>query len=153
MLWRSAFPSPALLATGYQLVTARPAELQHLRRRDRRRRRSPRVPFLVFAAPFIIMRDTAPRPPARGPQNFSSPLVATVIAGCWSLMSGQVVMVRACGLRSPNAAFQSPQSATSRTFRERDMPIYELDGQAPGISGRRPILGRRDRGADRHACG
>ena len=29
------------------------------------------------------------------------------------------------------------------------MPIYELDGQAPEFPGRRPLLGRRDRGADR----
>ncbi|MBB5049875.1 hypothetical protein HNR60_004659 [Rhodopseudomonas rhenobacensis] len=57
------------------------------------------VPFLVFAAPFIIMRNTL-----RGRQvqrrRAEFVMMATVLAGFWSMMSGTVVMMtlRAVGL-------------------------------------------------------
>src|SRR3954452_25475733 len=57
------------------------------------------VPFLVFAAPFIIMRNTL-----RGRQLESRRvefvMMATVIAGFWSMMSGTFVLmtVRAAGV-------------------------------------------------------
>jgi len=50
------------------------------------------IPLLIFTAPFIIMRNTLRgrrfdhRPPA-------FVMVATVIAGLWSLMSGTVVVM------------------------------------------------------------
>ena len=57
------------------------------------------VPFLVFAAPFIIMRNTI-----RGRQiehrRMLFVMMATVIAGIWSLMSGTcvVMLLQATGI-------------------------------------------------------
>jgi hypothetical protein len=57
------------------------------------------VPFLVFAAPFIIMRNTL-----RGIQierrRFEFVMLATVIAGFWSMMSGTffLMTLRAAGV-------------------------------------------------------
>jgi hypothetical protein len=46
----------------------------------------------VFAAPFILIRDAVvQRRP--GGENFFPAFVATVVAGCWSLLSGKFVMV------------------------------------------------------------
>ena len=45
------------------------------------------IPLLVFAAPFIIMRNSV-----RG-RRAHMVMVATVIAGLWSLMSGTVVVM------------------------------------------------------------
>src|ERR1700758_106334 len=50
------------------------------------------VPFLVFAAPFIIMRNTI-RGRRIERRRFEFVMVATVIAGIWSLMSGTVVVM------------------------------------------------------------
>jgi len=50
------------------------------------------VPLLAFSAPFIIMRNTL-----RGRRIEHRPaafvMIATVIAGLWSLMSGSVVVL------------------------------------------------------------
>jgi len=62
-------------------------------------RRFAAVPFLVFAAPFIIMRNTL-----LGVQierrRFEFVMMATVIAGFWSMMSGTffLMTLRAAGL-------------------------------------------------------
>ncbi len=50
------------------------------------------VPVLVFAAPFLIMRNTllGPRQQAR---RFQFVFVTTLLAGLWSLMSGTVVVM------------------------------------------------------------
>jgi hypothetical protein len=50
------------------------------------------VPLLVFSAPFIIMRNTlrGRRLEQRGAEFV---MLATVIAGLWSLMSGTVVVM------------------------------------------------------------
>ena len=50
------------------------------------------VPFLVFAAPFIILRNTI-RGRRIERRRFEFVMVATVIAGIWSLMSGTVVVM------------------------------------------------------------
>jgi len=50
------------------------------------------VPFLAFAAPFIIMRNTIRGRRIEG-RGFSMVMVSTIIAGGWSLMSGTVVMM------------------------------------------------------------
>jgi len=50
------------------------------------------IPFLVFAAPFIIMRNTI-RGRRIERRRFEFVMVATVIAGIWSLMSGTVVVM------------------------------------------------------------
>lgn len=79
------------LATGYQLVTAKPAQFELLTR-------GPRtdvvltLPFLVFAAPFIIMRNTLRACQLEG-RGFVPALTATVLASFWSLASGHVVVM------------------------------------------------------------
>ena len=55
------------------------------------------VPFLMFAAPFIIMRNTLlGRPTERHRAQFV--MMATILAGFWSLMSGTVVLMALHGL-------------------------------------------------------
>lgn len=49
------------------------------------------VPFLVFAAPFLIMRNTL-----RGQidqYRFQIVTLATVVAGFWSLLSGSLIVM------------------------------------------------------------
>ena len=85
------FAVAGLIASVYQLVTRRPASFRLLQRGPRPSTFAA-IPILVFAAPFISMRDTL-----RGGQiedrGFSLVMVATIIAGCWSLMSGTVVVM------------------------------------------------------------
>jgi hypothetical protein len=50
------------------------------------------VPFLVFAAPFIIMRNTLLGRQIEG-RRFEFVMMATIIAGFWSLMSGTFVLM------------------------------------------------------------
>lgn len=73
-LFRRAFPSFRLLEVGP--IPARCAA----------------VPLLLVSAPFIIMRNTLRgRSIERRPAEFV--MVATVIAGLWSLMSGTVLVM------------------------------------------------------------
>jgi hypothetical protein len=85
------FSVAGMMSTGYQLVAAQPASFRMLARGP-----SPStfaaVPFLVFAAPFIITR-TIVRGGLAGRQRFELVMLATVIAGAWSLMSGTVVVM------------------------------------------------------------
>jgi hypothetical protein len=57
------------------------------------------VPFLAFAAPFIIMRNTL-RGHRFERRRIEFVMLATVLAGFWSMMSGTVVVttLRALGL-------------------------------------------------------
>ena len=77
-------------ATGYQALTLRPASFRLLERGP-----APltfaAVPFLAFAAPFIIMRNTIRGRQLEG-SRFELMMLATVVAGFWSLMSGTVVV-------------------------------------------------------------
>jgi hypothetical protein len=50
------------------------------------------VPLLIFSAPFIIMRNTL-RGRRIERRRAAFVMVATVIAGLWSLMSGTVVVM------------------------------------------------------------
>jgi hypothetical protein len=50
------------------------------------------VPLLMFSAPFIIMRNTLRGRRIEG-RRAEIVMVATVIAGLWSLMSGTVVVL------------------------------------------------------------
>jgi hypothetical protein len=50
------------------------------------------VLFLVFAAPFIIMRNTI-RGRRIEQRNFIAAMLSTVIAGFWSMMSGTVLVM------------------------------------------------------------
>lgn len=91
------FAVAGALATGYQIVSERPASFRLLN--ETRPKALASVPFLVFAAPFIIVRNTirGARIEARG---FVPVMLSTVIAGFWSLSCGLVVMglLRAAGL-------------------------------------------------------
>jgi uncharacterized protein DUF6949 len=50
------------------------------------------VPLLIFSAPYLIMRNTLRRdPPER--RRGEVVMIATVIAGLWSLMSGTAVVM------------------------------------------------------------
>jgi hypothetical protein len=50
------------------------------------------IPLLMFSAPFIIMRNTLRGRRIEG-RRTEIVMVATVIAGLWSLMSGTVVVL------------------------------------------------------------
>jgi hypothetical protein len=50
------------------------------------------IPLLMFAAPFIIMRNTLRGRRLEG-RRAEFVMIATVIAGLWSLMSGTVVVM------------------------------------------------------------
>ena len=57
------------------------------------------VPLLIFSAPFIIMRNTL-RGARIESRRFEFVMMATVLAGFWSLMSGTffLMTLRAAGL-------------------------------------------------------
>jgi Family of unknown function (DUF6949) len=50
------------------------------------------IPLLMFAAPFIILRNTLRGRRVEG-RRAEFVMIATVFAGLWSLMSGTVVMM------------------------------------------------------------
>jgi len=92
------FALAGALSSGYQALVRRPAGFALLQEGV-----APRtfavVPFLVFAAPFIIMRNTllGQRLERR---RFEFVMLATVLAGFWSMMSGTffLMTLRAAGL-------------------------------------------------------
>jgi hypothetical protein len=90
------FALAGLLATGYQLATYRLASFRLLQRGPRPSAFAA-VPFLAFAAPFIIMRNTI-----RGAQlekrTFTAVMGATMVAGFWSMMSGTVFVTALASL-------------------------------------------------------
>ena len=90
------FSVAGALATGYQFLTARPPSF-NIFGDGTGAKAAAHVPFLVFAAPFIIMRDTIVLRRS-GAENFCAALVATVVSGCWSLLSGKFVMVAVAAL-------------------------------------------------------
>jgi len=93
------FAVAGLIATGYQLVTRRPASFRLLQRGPRPSTFAA-VPLLAFAAPFIIMRNTIRGCRIEG-RDFSMVMVAPIVAGCWSLMSGTVVVMALTSLGIP----------------------------------------------------
>jgi hypothetical protein len=86
-----------MLATGYQIFAKRPASFLLLN--EARLKALAAVPFLVFAAPFIILRNTLRRARIKG-RGFMPVIVSAVIAGFWSLSCGMVIMglLRSVGL-------------------------------------------------------
>ena len=84
------FAMAGLFASCYQLVTERPASFQMLTTAARAEIVLG-VFFILVTAPFIIMRNTI-----RGVEienrNFAFAMLATIIAGIWSLMSGALVV-------------------------------------------------------------
>ena len=92
------FAFAGMLASGYQAFARRPAGFGLLNEGVVPKAFAA-VPFLVFAAPFIIMRNTllGARVERR---RFEFVMMATVIAGFWSLMSGTffLMTLRAAGV-------------------------------------------------------
>jgi hypothetical protein len=89
------FAVAGLISAAYQAVTARPASFRLLNARARPAALAA-VPFLVFAAPFIIMRNTVRGRRIEGRLEFV--MLATVLAGIWSMMSALVMALRGLGL-------------------------------------------------------
>jgi hypothetical protein len=85
------FSVAGALATGYQVLTARPASF-NIFGDGTGAAAAAHVPFLVFAAPFIIMRNTLRTRRLVG-RRFEFVVLSVVIAGFWSLMSGTVVVM------------------------------------------------------------
>jgi hypothetical protein len=85
------FAFAGLMSSGYQVLAEKPASFRLLSG-------GPSVaafvavPFLVFAAPFIITRNIV-RAGMSAPQRVELVMVATVFAGVWSMMSGTVVVM------------------------------------------------------------
>jgi hypothetical protein len=92
------FAVAGLMSAAYQAATARPASFRLLNAQARPAALAA-VPFLVFAAPFIIMRNTVRGRRIEG-RGFEFVMLATVLAGIWSLMSGTAVIMvlRAFGI-------------------------------------------------------
>ena len=84
------FAVAGLLATGYQLVTAQPLSFRLLNQ-GLRLVTFLSIPVLTFAAPFVIMRNVI-RGRRIERRRFEFVMLATVLAGFWSLMSGTVVV-------------------------------------------------------------
>jgi len=78
-----------VLATGYQIFAERPASFRLLN--EARAKALAAVPFLAFAAPFIILRNTirGARMEIRGVVPV---MVSTMIAGFWGLSCGLVIL-------------------------------------------------------------
>jgi hypothetical protein len=85
------FAFGGLIASGYQLATRRPASFRLLHQGPGAATFAA-VPLLVFAAPFIIMRNTI-RGSRIEDREFSMVMLGTIVAGGWSLMSGSVVVM------------------------------------------------------------
>ena len=84
------FAVAGLLSSGYQLLTLQPPSFRLLQQSERNQALAA-VPFLVFAAPFIIVRNTVRGRRIEG-RNFGFAALAAIVAGFWSLMSGTVVV-------------------------------------------------------------
>jgi hypothetical protein len=85
------FAVAGVLSTGYQYVTARPASFRLVSNGPRPQALAA-LPFVIFAAPFIIMRNTIRARRILG-RRFSFVMLSTILAGFWSMMSGTVVMM------------------------------------------------------------
>ena len=92
------FAVAGALASGYQALARRPAGFGLLQEGITPHRFAA-VPFLVFAAPFIIMRNTL-RGARIERRRIEFVMMATVLAGFWSLMSGSffLMTLRAAGV-------------------------------------------------------
>jgi hypothetical protein len=85
------FALAGMLVSGYQAIVKQPPGFGLLQRGPTPEAFAA-VPFLVFAAPFIIMRNTL-RGGAPEPQRIQFVMIATVLAGVWSLMSGTFIVL------------------------------------------------------------
>ena len=85
------FAFAGMLGSGYQLATSR-APGFHLLEQGPRPSTFAALPFLAFAAPFIIMRNSIRGRLIEG-RSFQLVMIATIVAGLWSLMSGTVAIM------------------------------------------------------------
>jgi hypothetical protein len=85
--------------TGYQLITNKLPSFNQLNK-GASAKAFAAIPVLLFAAPFLIMRNTVLGAMYDQTRRFEFVALATVIAGFWSLMSGTIVvtMLRVAGL-------------------------------------------------------
>ena len=92
------FAFAGALASGYQAYAQRPAGFGLLNEGVVLKAFAA-VPLLVFAAPFIIMRNTLVGAKVER-RRFEFVMMATIIAGFWSLMSGTffLMTLRAAGV-------------------------------------------------------
>ena len=92
------FALAGALVNGYQALAQRPAGFGLLQDGVAPKTFAA-VPFLVFAAPFIIMRNTL-RGVRVESRRAEFVMMATVIAGFWSMMSGTffLMTLRAAGV-------------------------------------------------------
>ena len=92
------FAVAGLCSSGYQLATSRLLSFNQLSTGP-----GPgtiaAIPLLVLSAPFLIIRNTILGRRQEG-RRFEFVFLATLIAGCWSLMSGLVLVMtlQACGI-------------------------------------------------------
>jgi hypothetical protein len=85
------FGVAGLLSSGYQLLTLQPPSFRVLHEAERNKALAA-IPFLLFAAPFIIIRSTVRGARiARG--SFGFAMMASLVAGLWSLLSGTIVVM------------------------------------------------------------
>ena len=87
----SAFAVAGLCASGYRLFSRHFPSFRLLEVGPVPARFAA-IPLLMFSAPFIIMRNTIRGRRIEG-RRTEIVMVATVIAGLWSLMSGTVVVL------------------------------------------------------------
>jgi hypothetical protein len=85
------FALAGMLASGYQALVKRPPSFSLLQQ-GATPEAFAAVPLLVFTAPFIIMRNTL-RAGASAQYRFQFVMMATVLAGFWSLMSGTFIVM------------------------------------------------------------
>jgi hypothetical protein len=85
------FAVAGMLCSGYQLLTMQPPSFGLLQEAERNRALAA-VPFLIFAAPFIIVRNTVRGRAIEG-RTFGFAAMAALVAGFWSLMSGTIVVM------------------------------------------------------------
>lgn len=85
------FSLAGALSSGFQAFARQQAGFRLLEDRAAPRAMAA-VPFLVFAAPFIIMRNTL-RGRRYERRRAEFVMLATLIAGFWSMMSGTVVVM------------------------------------------------------------
>lgn len=82
------FAFAGVLASGFELLVRRPLSFGMLRVGGVLAVAS--VPVLVFSAPMIIIRNLVRGP--KGARPVPAVMLATMIACCWSLLSGRLVL-------------------------------------------------------------
>lgn len=85
------FALAGALTSGFQAFVQRPPGFGLLAQQEAPKAFAA-VPFLVFAAPFIIMRNTVRGRTIEG-RRVEFVALATIIAGFWSMMSGTFVLM------------------------------------------------------------